>query len=181
MQYEAIMYLTIFCVIIYLFGTRINKLVDLKYNGGKCYMCDSPLTKSSVTRNGSRVYKCTNCNTSIVIKGSIDRDFKEYCPPEEPESPPIPYIYLVIGLKDIDDVNDSTRKCFGFFDDIAECAHDIVSDLHDEAYKYVVVEKIEEGLYSKISDREWWQYVDGKYIEIKCPRRAMFNKSYIIG
>ena len=53
------------------------------------------------------------------------------------------------------------KRTFGFFNDPVECKKAVVENLgnmHEFLYNYIVVEKIPEGIHSRVEESYWWKW-----------------------
>jgi hypothetical protein len=68
------------------------------------------------------------------------------------------YIYTVTQIKDIDEINASTVGWFPSFKRAEELVERNACDLHEMYYKYIVIEKVEDGMYSGPHDEHWYRW-----------------------
>ncbi len=79
-------------------------------------------------------------------------------------------IYTVTCL-----VNDhlmSGVECVGFFHELAPAKRSVMvndGDLHENYYKYVVIEEKFPGLYCVNKNNKWFVWDNSKYISCECP------------
>jgi hypothetical protein len=76
------------------------------------------------------------------------------------------YIYTITGVEELDDKYGTTGsiRCFGYYSsfntaDIAVKQNTL--DIHEYLYDYMVIEKVEEGLYPICLDRWFYKWHSG--------------------
>lgn len=85
-----------------------------------------------------------------------------------------------------DNVHISDIRHWGYFSSKEECIkilHKNITDLHEYYYNYAVIEKIDSGLYSFPTEREFFEYKKelSGFFEIKEPLWARNYSNFFIG
>lgn len=79
------------------------------------------------------------------------------------------YIYTVTQIKDIDEIGASTVGWFTSLKRAKGLVERNACDLHEMYYNYIVIEKVEDGMYSGPHEEYWYRWFDGKWISIEKP------------
>lgn len=79
----------------------------------------------------------------------------------------------------ISTIDENIPRCVGFTL-YRKSAEDIVDnnqcDIHEQTYKYAVIEEIEhEGLYPDVKAEEWYRWSDNKHKYIRCVKPDQFK------
>ena len=95
------------------------------------------------------------------------------------------YIVTVVQKIDLEEIdgclltNFGTRRCVGWFDNFDEANNAVennFSNMHDDMFEYVVIEKIESGILVVDSEQYVYKWNGEGYINIETPN-AMINVS----
>lgn len=114
------------------------------------------------------------------------------------------YIYTITCLYDIppccqdkmskDQYEKATKeyqshggdRCFGWFSSLKEskeCVEKNYGDIHEGSYRYVVIEKMSDGIHGGFSiPKEWWyEWKEGKFVPIDKPEKLQHTISFGLG
>lgn len=91
-------------------------------------------------------------------------------------------IFTITTLRDLSPI--ASQRVVGFFYDLDQCKKVVENndlDIHENFYKYAVVEKVHEGLYSTDGERYFYEWIEGKYVSIDCPEEVSNVINFGIG
>lgn len=75
-------------------------------------------------------------------------------------------------------------RCVGFFQ-YEKTALDVIEKnmnyIHEQTYKYAVLEELEPGLYPDAKFEHWFEWKDGRYQEINKPEQFRHLCNFAIG
>lgn len=97
-------------------------------------------------------------------------------------------IYLIAVIEDINEneySSMSNSRTIGYFSTLEEAKAAIETnccDMHEDCYKYAVIEEVTDGLYTAcISSSFWCKWKDNKYVSINKPDELKFITGFTIG
>lgn len=64
-------------------------------------------------------------------------------------------------------------RCWGYYNDL-KTAKDVISrdsSMEETIYDYLVIEKVEEGIYPTIKEVAWYEWSEEKWVEINKPEQ----------
>ena len=72
-------------------------------------------------------------------------------------------VYIVTGIERIDRdyINSDTLHCIGYYKNFEDAEEAILKNatlIRNDLYDYIVIEKVEEGLYPKASEKKMYKY-----------------------
>lgn len=81
-----------------------------------------------------------------------------------------------------------SSRCVGYYfdkKDALECIEQNLGDIHEDSYKYAVIEEVESGLYPHTPSFLWFQWIDdndyGHYVQCCVPESEIGVCNYGIG
>lgn len=94
-------------------------------------------------------------------------------------------IFIITTVSDFDDID---VRCVGYFFSFNEARLSVINNSMDIAengsYKYCVIERMPEGLYPETINNYkqfWFQFQDGKYVDIDDPQEAKRTVAWGMG
>ncbi len=91
-------------------------------------------------------------------------------------------IFTITTLRDLSPTG--SQRVVGFFYELDQCKKVVENndlDIHENFYRYVVIEKVHEGIYSTDGERYFYEWIAGKYVSIDCPEEVACVINFGIG
>lgn len=98
-------------------------------------------------------------------------------------------IYTITAIRAIDGPHISGSRVMGFFGKLEEAEEAVLADpntIYPQGfYPYVVIERVEDGLYPFCPESHWYQWVNdwegGRYVAIEKPESLRITTNYSMG